>query len=148
MNFYRCDTSNRDVKFRKSKLFVQCPELESSFAALEDAGVFTLPLREGDPAGSLFDFVYSVGYVLESLSVMNDVHWPRMEIAFLVGMFGALSKLGFKIFPPTLSGGEKTLVTQGLPAPCEKRIKVPLDEQIFAYSAFVFVQTEWNLDLK
>lgn len=148
MNLYRCDTSNRDVKYRKSKLFVQCPSLEGAFKSLESLGIFTLPLREGEPEGSLFDFVYSVGYALESLSIMNDVHWPRTETAFVVGMFGALCKLGFKIFPPTLSGDEKTLVFQGLPAPCEKRIKVPLDEQIFAYSAFVFVQAEWNLDLK
>lgn len=140
MQIYRCDTSSRDEKFRQSKLFVQYPELDpKALDSLERLGFFSLPLREGDYPGSLFDFCYSVGYALESLTIMNDLSWSRMSSPFVVGMFGALKKLGLQFFPPVLLSDEETLVNQGLSLPGTSRPMEPLENQIFAYMAFALI---------
>lgn len=139
-----CDTSNTDVKHRVSKLFVRCPSLDPFMDSLLESGIMSLPLREGMSEGSLFDFAYSVASALETLTIMNDISWPRNESPFFVGFFGSLSKLGVKIFPPTLIGDEKTLVNQGLPATTEKRIMVPMENQIFSYAAFALVANEFQ----
>lgn len=145
MQIYACDTSSRDEKFRRNKLFLQIPDLdERTLSSLQQDGFFSLPLREGDYPGSLFDFCYSVGYTLEYLTIMNDLQWSRTISPFVVGMFGSLQKLGVKFFPPDLFNDEKTLVNQGLSLCDESRIMVPLANQIFAHAAFALVMDGVN----